>query len=99
MPLAEALLLPLRGLSTVNEWVLRVASTIAWISLAIMVVVVLVQVVFRYAFNAALPWPDEAARFCMLWMTGLIAPLAYRTGNFVAIDTLHAGLPKAAAHV
>ncbi len=59
-----------------------------------MVVVILLQVVFRYVMNNALPWPDEAARFLMLWMTGLIAPLAYRSGGFVAIDMLGQALPK-----
>jgi len=59
-----------------------------------MVVVILLQVFFRYLMNSALAWPDEAARFLMLWMTGLIAPLAYRSGGFVAIEMLGAALPK-----
>ena len=52
-----------------------------------LVLAILVQVVFRYGFNNALPWPDEAARFCMLWMTGLMAPTAFRRGGFVATRT------------
>ena len=43
--------------------------------------------------NNALPWPDEAARFLMLWMTGLMAPSAYRRGGFVAIDMIERFLP------
>ena len=58
-----------------------------------MVLVILAQVFFRYALNDALPWPEEAARFGMLWMTGLIAPLAYRRGGFVAIDMVERALP------
>ena len=53
-----------------------------------MVIVILVQVFFRYVLNNALPWPDEVARFLMLWMTGLIAPSAYRWGGFVSIEFL-----------
>ena len=49
---------------------------------------------FRYVLNNALPWPDEVARFLMLWMTGLIAPSAYRWGGFVSIDLLERFLPK-----
>lgn len=78
---------------TVNSLVLRIGRFIAWVSLALMVTVILLQVVFRYIFNNALPWPDEAARFLMLWMTGLIAPSAYRWGGFVAIDMVPAALP------
>ena len=62
-----------------------------------MVAAILVQVVARYVFNNALPWPDEAARFCMLWMTGLMAPTAFRRGGFVALDLVAGLLPKAAA--
>ena len=81
-------------IASLNALILRVGKTIAWISLALMVAVILIQVVFRYVFNSALPWPDEAARFLMLWMTGLIAPVAYRSGGFVAIDMLELALPK-----
>jgi len=65
-------------------------------AIATMVVVILVQVFCRYVLNNALPWPDEAARFCMLWMAGLMAPTAFRAGSFVAIDTIEALLPKTA---
>lgn len=63
------------------------------VAMALMVVVIILQVFFRYVLNNALPWPDEAARFFMLWMTGLIAPVAYRRGGFVAIDMLGRALP------
>ena len=39
-------------------------------------------------------WPDEAARFCMLWMTGLMAPTAFRRGGFVAIDFINQFIPS-----
>ncbi len=59
-----------------------------------MVVVILIQVFFRYILGNALPWPDEAARFLMLWMTGLVAPTAYRNGGFVSIDMVTEALPR-----
>ena len=89
-----ALLLVLAPLRLVNEGVLAVGRAIGIFAVAVMVVAILVQVFFRYALNNALPWPDEAARFCMLWMTGLMAPTAFRRGGFVAIDTLVILLPK-----
>ncbi len=84
----------LHVIMTVNSFVLRIGRFVAWVSLALMVLVILLQVIFRYVFNNALPWPDEAARFLMLWMTGLIAPSAYRWGGFVAIDMVPTALPK-----
>ena len=78
----------LKILGAINEGILRIGRAIGVVAVALMVVAILIQVFFRYVLNNALPWPDEAARFCMLWMTGLMAPTAFRTGGFVAIDML-----------
>ena len=89
----------LRAISLVNSAILALGRHIAWMALGLMVLVILLQVVFRYVFNNALAWPDEAARFLMLWMTGLIAPSAFRWGGFVAIDMLPLALPRVAGLV
>ncbi|MBT0957279.1 TRAP transporter small permease subunit [Alphaproteobacteria bacterium KMM 3653] len=88
------LLAPIR---VFNDAVLAMGRGLAILALALMVLVVLAQVFFRYVVGNALPWPDELARFMMLWMTGLIAPSAYRTGGFVAIDMLGQALGRRAA--
>lgn len=69
-------------------FILRICRKVAIIALGLMVLAILLQVFFRYVLNNALPWPDEAARFMMLWMTGLVAPSAYRWGSFVSIDIM-----------
>jgi TRAP-type transport system small permease protein len=81
-------------LGRINEIVLAVGRNIAWVLMALMVVVILVQVFYRYVLNNALPWPEEAALALMIWMMGLIAPSAYRWGGFVSIDMLSDHLPK-----
>ena len=88
------LLAALKPLAFVNTHLLRLGRAIGIIAVALMVVAILIQVVFRYVFNNALPWPDEAARFCMLWMAGLMAPTALRRGGFVAIDMINLMLPR-----
>jgi len=95
----ELLIYPLRGLMAINTLVLGVGKRLGWLALAIMVLVMLLQVFFRYVLGDALAWPDEAARFLMLWMTGLMAPAAYRHGGFVAIDMLPRALPRAAGEI
>ena len=77
-----------------NTIILRIGRQLAWVAIFLMVVVILIQVFFRYILNNALPWPDELARFLMLWMTGFIAPSAYRWGGFVSIEMLPKLLPK-----
>lgn len=94
-----ALLTLMKPLGILITILLRIGRQIAWIALALMVVVTVLQVIFRYVFNNALPWPDEAARFLMLWMTGLIAPSAYRWGGFVSIDMIKDMLPGRAAQI
>ncbi|CUH77766.1 TRAP-type C4-dicarboxylate transport system, small permease component [Tritonibacter multivorans] len=95
----KALMAVVTLLYWVNGTLLRIGRWIGVVAVAAMVVAILVQVFFRYVLNNALPWPDEAARFCMLWMTGLMAPTAFRQGGFAAIDTVTAALPKRAFSV
>ncbi|MEC9196491.1 MAG: TRAP transporter small permease subunit [Pseudomonadota bacterium] len=87
----------LRLLSGINDRLLMVGRGIGIFAVAVMVAVTLLQVFCRYVLGNALPWPDEAARFCMLWMTGLMAPTAFRRGGFVAIDVLPSMMPRRAA--
>lgn len=82
------LLVVLAPIGAVNAFVLKIGRAIGIVAIALMVFAILLQVVARYVFNNALPWPDEAARFCMLWMTGLMAPTAFRRGGFVALDMI-----------
>lgn len=89
----------LKPLEMLNGAVLRLGLWLSLAALGLMVVVVLLQVWFRYVLNDALPWPDEAARFLMLWMTGLAAPWGLRHYGFVAIEMLSAALSGAAAAV
>ena len=84
----------LKGLVGFNTIILRLGRKLAWIAIGLMVIIILIQVFFRYGLNSALPWPDEAARFLMLWMTGFIAPSAYRWGGFGSIDMLLSRLPS-----
>lgn len=90
----EILLGPLALLSSINTYLLRIGRFIGWVAIGLMVVVILLQVFCRYILGSALPWPDEAARFLMLWMTGLMAPSAFRWGGFVSIDMLKDMLPR-----
>ena len=91
MSVLFGLLWPLERFNTV---VLAIGKVIAVIALASMVTLILGQVFFRYILSDAPNWTEEGARFGMLWMTGLMAPLAFRMGGFVSIDMLERALPK-----
>jgi TRAP-type C4-dicarboxylate transport system permease small subunit len=89
-----ALLTILRPLQWLNDLTGRVGRWLSIGAIAIMVAVILLQVFCRYVLNNALPWPDEAARFMMLWLTGLMAPVAFRHGGMVAITGVLELLPR-----
>ncbi len=76
-----------------NDVVLRIGWWVSVFAIGLMVLSILLQVFFRYVLGNPLAWSEEAARFCMLWMTGFMAPLAYRQGGFVAIEMLIRFLP------
>lgn len=92
-----ALLAICNGLGLINGALLAFGRWVGAICLGLMVVAILAQVFFRYVLNNALPWPEEASRFLMLWSTGLMAPTAFRRGGFVAIDMVIRLLPRAVA--
>ena len=90
----EPLLAVARGLGAVNAALLAAGRVAGIAAIALMVLAILVQVFWRYVLSDPLPWPEEAARFLMLWMTGLVAPTAFRRGGFVAIDMIQLVLPR-----
>ncbi|MGA1275389.1 MAG: TRAP transporter small permease, partial [Gemmobacter sp.] len=76
-----------------NGALLALGRGIGAACLMLMLAAILAQVWFRYVIGTALAWPEEAARFLMLWSACLMAPTALRSGGFVAIDMLRALLP------
>lgn len=83
-----------KGLCHFNSALLLIGRQLAWMCVALMTLIILLQVFYRYGLNNALPWPEEAARALMIWMTALAAPTAYRHGGFVSIDMLQDYLPS-----
>ena len=91
----SALLGLTNGLGAVNAALLTLGRRLGAFRVALMVVAILLQVFFRYVLSSALPWPEEAARFFLLWMAGLMAPTAFRRGGFVSIEMLCGFCPAA----
>ncbi len=96
MALLRALLAPFQAW---NDVTLRIGWWVSVVAIGLMVLSILLQVFFRYVLGNPLAWSEEAARFCMLWMTGFMAPLAYRRGGFVAIDMVVRMLPARVGEV
>jgi TRAP-type C4-dicarboxylate transport system permease small subunit len=84
----------LNGLGAFNATLLWLGRVLGATAMGLMVLIILAQVFFRYVLGNALAWPEEAARFLMLWATGLMIPTAYRRGGFVSVEMLVSFLPR-----
>lgn len=78
-----------KGICRFNDLSIYLCKQVEIVLIALMMVIVLIQVFFRYVLNNSLVWPEETARFMMVWMTFMAAPIAYRTGSNVSLDMLH----------
>ena len=58
---------------------------IASITMFLMVFVVVIQVIFRYSGHP-LSWPEEVARWMMIWITFAGASYAFRNGGLIRVD-------------
>ncbi|MCG8418267.1 MAG: TRAP transporter small permease [Proteobacteria bacterium] len=84
----------INSLARVNRIVGNAARNVAAGLLVVMVIVVLLQVCFRYVLNNSLTWSEELAKVMMVWSAFLVAPWAYRMGAFVAIEMFADALPR-----
>ena len=78
----------LKPLSRFNDVVEQVGKYAGLTLIGVMTLVILYQVFMRYVLNNPPTWSEEMSRFMMVWMTFLVAPIAYRRGMNVAIETL-----------
>ena len=59
-----------------------------------MVVLIAMQVCFRYVLNEPLAWTEEVARHLMVWSALLGAAVAYRRKGHLGMDILVMHLPR-----
>lgn len=81
-----------RGVAT---WYFRVLHTLAASAMLVIVVVMAVQVFFRYVLNDSLIWAEELSRYILIWISFLFVGVAFHRGEFIAIDILGRLLPAA----
>lgn len=78
----------IRPLNTFNGFFTGIGRNVGMTLVALMTAIILIQVFFRYVLGNALSWSEEIARFMMVWLTFLIAPVAYHKGLNVSMDTV-----------
>lgn len=64
--------------------------------LTVMVVIVFLQVIFRFVIHSSLPWSEEAARYIMVWIAFLGAAIGVRKKSHIGVEALVMILPARA---
>jgi TRAP-type transport system small permease protein len=80
-----------------TEWVGRITGWVTIIMLAVVFVVLLVAVFFRYVLNNALSWSAEFATFVNIWIVYLGASIALRGKEHVGLEYVVIRLSKRTA--
>jgi TRAP-type C4-dicarboxylate transport system permease small subunit len=60
---------------------------------SVMIAATFAQVVFRYLLLSPLPWSEELARYCFVWIVFLGATLGLERGVHIGVDILTILLP------
>jgi TRAP-type C4-dicarboxylate transport system permease small subunit len=89
----------LNRLSAVNSVVCRLFKYLAGFLMFGMLLVVFLQVVFRYVLNDSLGWTEEISKTLMVWMAFLVAPASYMAGANVSITIFIDALPAFSARL
>lgn len=55
----------------------------------------MLQVIMRFVFKHALPWPEELSQYSLVLAGFISIPYCVRKGNMIRIDLLPSFLPKA----
>ncbi len=69
-----------------SDGVYKVERPVLGVLIAAVVVLLFVNVILRYAFNAPLAWADEISRFLFTWISFVGASAAIKKKGHVAID-------------
>ncbi len=81
--------------SVVLTALLTLAKASVIVISVVMVIVTLSQVIFRYVIAAPLPWSEELARYCFVWIVFLGGAIGLSRGIHLGVDLFVNLLPKA----
>jgi TRAP-type C4-dicarboxylate transport system permease small subunit len=66
-----------------------VCEALAALLMVALCAIVFVGVVYRYVLVSPIPWTEEVARLCLVWVTFVGTYLAMRRGQHIVMDTVY----------
>jgi len=67
--------------------------------LIVIAVVMMLQVIMRYVFNASLSWAEEASRYAFVWSALISIGYTIKENSILKVDTLVEALPAGMKHL
>ena len=80
-------------LHALNAGILLVCKYLLIVIVAVIAVILIAAVVFRYGLDSALSWAEESSKYLMVWLTFLGAPIVMSQFGHANIDVLLNALP------
>ena len=80
-------------LTSITRVIVRLVRWAVIAAFALMITVTFAQVVSRYVLLSPLPWSEELARYCFVWIVFLGATLGLERGVHIGVDILTMLLP------
>ncbi len=77
-----------------GHWLAQAVDALLAALLLAMVLMVLGNVVLRYAFNSGIAVSEELSRFCFVWLTFIGGVVAMREGAHLGMDNVVNRLPR-----
>ncbi|HLT02966.1 MAG TPA: TRAP transporter small permease [Geminicoccaceae bacterium] len=80
--------------SRTAQFLSSLTESVSALLLGAIVVINLLQVLFRYVIGAPLGWTEEVMRYSVVWLTFLASVAALHRGEHMVIDVLGTALPR-----
>ncbi|WP_125141883.1 TRAP transporter small permease [Clostridium transplantifaecale] len=85
----------MKGNRNVFKWLdAHLEETIMIITAISITVVILFQIIMRYFFKNALPWPEEFSRFCYIYFVFMSIGYSIRNKSMLNVTMLQDFMPK-----
>jgi len=90
---------PRRKIAAAGKWIIGFLEGVNLLLFALLLILAVTQVLFRYVLMIPLPWTEELARFTLVWVTFLGAASVTRRKLHLAVDIFISKLAPGKARI
>ena len=83
-----------RRLAGMQRGYMHAVAALAVAMMASTVVIMALQVFYRYFLSSSIIWAEEVCRYLLIWMSFLFAGAAFQRGDLVSVELLTSVLPR-----